>query len=83
MSDQPSHHTPTCDGHTSAADRIGQAVLFPVAVAQRVLPERDLPVYLGAGALAVAGLIDWPVAVAAGLGYAALKRWRRPPATPD
>lgn len=51
------------------------ALLLPVAVARRVLPDRELPVYLGAGALAVAGVVDWPVAVAAGLGYSAIKRW--------
>lgn len=61
-----------------AADRVGEAMLFPVAVARRVLPEHDLPVYLGMGALAIAGLIDWPVAAAAGIGYAALKRWGKP-----
>jgi hypothetical protein len=65
-------------GVERAADRVGDAVLFPVAVARRVLPEHDLPVYLGVGALAIAGVIDWPIAAAAGLGYAAVKRWGQP-----
>ncbi|HEY9391166.1 MAG TPA: hypothetical protein VIR27_15545 [Mycobacteriales bacterium] len=58
-----------------AADRIGEAIRFPLTVARRILPDRELPVYLGMGALAVAGVIDWPVAAAAGLGYAAFRRW--------
>ena len=65
------------------ADQIAMAVLLPVDVARRVLPENGTPVYLGIGALALVDLIDWPVALAAGLGYYALKRWRPPePATP-
>ncbi|HEX5496127.1 MAG TPA: hypothetical protein VFX70_16285 [Mycobacteriales bacterium] len=57
------------------ADRIGGAVRLPIDVARRVLPDRELPIYLTVGALAVVGVIDWPVAAAAGLGYAALRRW--------
>jgi hypothetical protein len=57
------------------ADQIAGVALFPLAVARRVLPDRELPVYLGVGALAAVGAVEWPVAVAAGLGYAALKRW--------
>ncbi|HEY9472338.1 MAG TPA: hypothetical protein VIS06_00665 [Mycobacteriales bacterium] len=57
------------------ADRISEAIRFPITVARRILPDRELPVYLGMGALAVAGVIDWPVAAAAGLGYAAFRRW--------
>ncbi|MEV0056341.1 hypothetical protein AB0H34_38385 [Saccharopolyspora shandongensis] len=62
------------------ADQIASIVLLPVDVARRVLPENGLPVYLGLGAMAVVDLLDWPVAVAAGLGYFVLTRWR-PPAT--
>ena len=58
-----------------AADQIAGAMLLPLAVARRVLPRQELPVYLGVGALAVVGAIEWPVAVGAGLGYAALRRW--------
>ncbi|MEV6227783.1 hypothetical protein AB0L88_07825 [Saccharopolyspora shandongensis] len=60
------------------AEQIATAVLLPVDVARRVLPENGLPVYLGIGVLALVDLIDWPVAVAAGLGYYVLKRWRSP-----
>jgi hypothetical protein len=58
-----------------AADQVAGAMLLPLAVARRVLPRQELPVYLGVGALAVVGVIEWPVAVGAGLGYAALRRW--------
>lgn len=34
-----------------------------------------LPVYVGAGAAAVVGVIGWPAAAAVGVGYAALRRW--------
>jgi hypothetical protein len=34
-----------------------------------------LPAYVGVGALAVAGVVEWPVAAAAGAGVAALRRW--------
>ena len=60
------------------ADQIAGAVLLPVEVARRVLPEHGAPVYLGIGALVIVDLIDWPVAVASGLGYFLLKRWRTP-----
>ncbi len=59
-------------------DAAAVALLVPVAVARRVLPDRGLPVYLGAGALAIVGVVDWPVAVAACLGYSAIKRWTGP-----
>ena len=46
--------------------------------ARDVLDRRGgLPAYVGAGALAVFGAIEWPVAVGAGVGYAALRRWGR------
>ncbi|MBV9445703.1 MAG: hypothetical protein JO345_07390 [Streptosporangiaceae bacterium] len=42
----------------------------PIEVARQVLPKGGLPMYAGIGALAVIGMIDWPVAAAAGAGYA-------------
>lgn len=46
------------------------AVLTPIAVARRVLPAKGgLPLYAGLGGLALIGVLDWPVAVAAGAGY--------------
>jgi len=52
------------------------AVRTPVSVARRVAPvAHGLPVYLGLGGLAVVGLVEWPIAAAAGAGFAALRRW--------
>lgn len=79
MSERTRPHAGAQHAHDSrdqqTADRIGEALRFPIDVARRVLPERELPIYLTVGALAVAGVVDWPVAAAAGLGYAALRRW--------
>ena len=47
-----------------------------IGTARRVLDSRGgLPAYVGTGALAVAGVLEWPVAVGVGAGYAALRRW--------
>lgn len=58
-------------------DRPVDAVMFPVAAARRVLSGRDvaLPVYVGLGVLAVADVIDPPLAAVTGVGYAILRRW--------
>jgi hypothetical protein len=40
------------------------------STARQVLPKGGLSTYAGIGALAVIGIIDWPVAAAAGAGYA-------------
>ncbi|MHC1557862.1 hypothetical protein ACR9E3_02840 [Actinomycetospora sp. C-140] len=40
---------------------------------------RPVPIYLGLGALAVTGVLSWPVAVAAGCGYAAFRHWEPRP----
>lgn len=51
-------------------------VKLPTSVVRRVVStKRGLPVYLGIGGLAVVGVAEWPVAAAAGVGYAALRRW--------
>lgn len=60
---------------SQTGEQIANVLLLPVSVVRQVLPANEVPVLLGAGALAVAGLIDWPAAVAVGLGYAALRRW--------
>lgn len=58
-----------------AADAAKKAVEMPVVTAQRVLPAKGgLPLYLGLGALGVAGILEWPVAVGIGVGYAVLRR---------
>ena len=43
------------------------------------LPANPVPIYLGVAALAVTGVVSWPVAVAAGCGYAAFRRWEPQP----
>ena len=57
------------------------AAVLPFTVLRQLLPASPVPVALGTGALAVAGVIDWPVAAAVGLGYLALRRWRPPTTT--
>jgi hypothetical protein len=54
------------------------AMMTPIAIARRVLPAGGgLPVYAGLGGLALVGIVEWPVAVAAGAGYG-LARLVRP-----
>ncbi|MEV6112612.1 hypothetical protein AB0L59_08795 [Streptomyces sp. NPDC052109] len=69
------------DGHTitipldSVAHAAQKAVAVPVAAAQRILPAKGgLPLYVGLGALALAGVLEWPVAAGIGIGYAVLRR---------
>jgi hypothetical protein len=57
---------------------IADTMALPFDVVREALPQRGLPVYVGLGALTVANLIDLPIAIAAGLGYVALRGWRRP-----
>lgn len=57
-------------------DRAIDIAMLPVAAGRRLLAGRSgLPVYVGLGVLAVADIIELPVAAAAGVGYAALRRW--------
>lgn len=57
-----------------AAEAAARAVALPIATARRVLPARGgLPLYLGLGALGVAGVLEWPVALGVGVGYAVLR----------
>ncbi len=60
----------------SAGEYAGHLARVPVRVVQQVLPDSPVPVALAAGALALGGLIEWPVAGAIGLGYLAVRRWR-------
>jgi hypothetical protein len=62
---------------TVPLDRAIDVALLPVATARRVLSAKavGVPVYVGLGVLAVADVIDPPVAAATGIGYAALRRW--------
>jgi hypothetical protein len=50
--------------------------MAPFAIAGRVLPaKKGLPLYVGLGLLAVAEVIEWPLAAGIGVGYAAIRRW--------
>ncbi len=60
-------------------DQVASVLVAPVALAQRVLPTNPLPVALGTGALLLAGVVEWPVAGALGLGYLAVRSWRTRP----
>jgi hypothetical protein len=66
--------TPPGNGRNSI-DQLGHALTEPLAAIARVLPTGPIPVVLGAGALAVAGVVEWPIVAAIGLGYLALRRW--------
>jgi CBS domain-containing protein len=51
------------------------AAMLPVAVARQVLPaKKGLPLYLGLGVLGAADVLEWPVALGIGVGYAVLRR---------
>lgn len=57
------------------ANNAANAALLPVAAARQVLPAKGgLPLYLGLGAAAAADVIEWPVAIGIGVGYAVLRR---------
>lgn len=57
-----------------ASEAVNTALL-PVAVARDVLPAKGgLPLYIGLGALGAAEVIEWPVAIGIGVGYAVLRR---------
>jgi hypothetical protein len=68
----------------AAAEDVPQELTIRVPIgkiastARQVLPKDGLPKYAGIGALAVIGLIDWPVAAAAGAGYALARLTSRP-----
>ena len=71
----PHPHPGTATKNRSTADQLADALTSPLSMAQRVLPDSPVPLVLGAGALALVGVIDWPAAAAVGLGYFALRRW--------
>ena len=63
----------TANPSRSRTDQLAGVLTAPVTLAQRLLPASPTPV-----ALALAGLVEWPVAAALGLGYLALRGWRTP-----
>ncbi len=62
----------------SRTDQLAGVLTTPVTLAQRLLPASPTPVALATSALALAGLVEWPVAAALGLGYLALRGRRAP-----
>ncbi|MET7761511.1 hypothetical protein ABZS71_05525 [Streptomyces sp. NPDC005393] len=64
-------------GHVTgrAASGAVNAAMAPIAMARRVLPAKGgLPLYVGLGALGAAEVLEWPVAVGIGVGYAVLRK---------
>ncbi|MCP9210725.1 hypothetical protein NMK44_27155 [Streptomyces sp. NEAU-Y11] len=64
-------------GHatTRAAGGAAHAAMMPFHVARRILPAKGgLPLYAGLGALGAVEVLEWPVAVGIGVGYAVLRR---------
>jgi len=74
----PDGQAGTANRSPSRTDQLAGVLTAPVALAQRLLPASPTPVALATGALALAGLVEWPVAAALGLGYLALRGWRTP-----
>lgn len=51
------------------------AVRLPVAAARQILPaKKGLPLYAGLAVLGAADVLEWPVAIGIGIGYAVLRR---------
>ncbi|MBI0380363.1 hypothetical protein JBE27_29885 [Streptomyces albiflaviniger] len=64
-------------GHatTRATGGAAKAAMKPIEVARRVLPAKGgLPLYVGLGALGAVEIIEWPVAIGIGVGYAVLRK---------
>ncbi|MEV6425786.1 hypothetical protein [Streptomyces sp. NPDC051662] len=75
--------TVTVPSFNRVTDDAVKAAMVPVAVAREVLPAKGgLPLYLGLGAMGVVGVLEWPVAVGIGVGYAVL-RGRNGPLDPS
>jgi hypothetical protein len=69
-------------GADGLGDLLDRGVRTGARVVDRVraqLPASPVPIYLGIGALAVTGVMSWPVAVAVGCGYAAFRHWEPQP----
>jgi hypothetical protein len=72
---QDTHPPATDERRPDLLEQAAAAVAIPFTLGRQLLPDNPVPVVLGAGALVLAGAIDWPVAAAIGLGYLALRRW--------
>lgn len=56
--------------------RLVDGALDTLVALQGRLPRSDVPVYLGAAAVVVAGVVEWPVAVGTSAIYLSFKWWR-------
>lgn len=77
MIDAP-HHTDQQTSEPSGgrpAVELQRMIMAPLQAVRTALPDSPVPVVLGAGALALGGVIDWPAVGAVVLGYLALRRW--------
>jgi hypothetical protein len=71
-------HQPQASPAAPVLSVAAAAAAAPVAAARRVLATTGgLPLYAGLGGLALAGIIDWPVALAVGAGYGLARFWAR------
>ncbi|OPF75025.1 hypothetical protein VT50_0225670 [Streptomyces antioxidans] len=64
-------------GHatTRATGGAAKMAMKPIEMARRVLPAKGgLPLYVGLGALGAVEIIEWPVALGIGVGYAVLRK---------
>ncbi|MCQ8188599.1 hypothetical protein [Streptomyces rugosispiralis] len=64
-------------GHatTRATGGAARVAMKPIEMARRVLPAKGgLPLYVGLGALGAVEVIEWPVALGIGVGYAVLRK---------
>ncbi|MBI0316251.1 MULTISPECIES: hypothetical protein [Streptomyces violaceusniger group] len=64
-------------GHatTRATGGAAKVAMKPIEMARRVLPAKGgLPLYVGLGALGAVEIIEWPVALGIGVGYAVLRK---------
>lgn len=59
-----------------ATNAAAELVTAPLRLAQAVLPSNGLPVYLAAGALGVAEVVEWPTVLVIALSCSAIKRWK-------
>jgi len=81
MAETPAADTTAPAGTAEQKDLLTEAataLTLPFTLTRQLLPDNPVPLALGVGALAVAGVIEWPAAAALGLGYLALRRWHRP-----
>ncbi|MYZ38079.1 MULTISPECIES: hypothetical protein [unclassified Streptomyces] len=73
---------PSLPSLDEVTDDAAKAAKVPVKVAREVLPAKGgLPLYVGLGAMGAVGVLEWPVAVGIGIGYAVL-RGRNGPLSP-